>query len=392
MPLVLSDEQQMLRESARGYLAEQAPVAHLRKLRDSKDDIGFSRALWHGFAEMGWAGVLIPEEFGGVGLGYVEAGVLLEEMGRTLAPSPFFSTAVLAASAIGLAGSAQHKSQHLPRVAAGELVAALAIDEGAKHKPSRVALAAVRHANGFRLNGTKTFVVDGHVADLLIVAARTAGGIEDKQGVTLFLVDANAPGLKRERTVMVDSRNAARLSFENVDVTADAVLGEVDEGAPWLERVLSIGRAGLAGELVGSGSEAFDRTVSYLKERRQFGRAIGEFQALQHRAAQVYVDLEMARSAVLKALQTMDENLDGAGPIAAVAKAKAGQAAKLASQEAVQMHGGMGMTDELDIGLFMNASAWHRSCSATCNSMPTGWRECGAIDAQFTDDPGHHGR
>ncbi len=353
MPLVLSDEQQMLRESARGYLAEQAPVAHLRKLRDSKDDIGFSRALWRGFAAMGWAGVLIPEEFGGVGLCYVEAGVLLEEMGRTLAPSPFFSTAVLAASAIGLAGSAQHKAQHLPRVAAGELVAALAIDEGAKHKPSHVALAAARHANGFRLNGTKTFVVDGHVADLLIVAARTAGGIEDKQGVTLFLVDAKTPGLKRERTLMVDSRNSARLSFENVDVTADAVLGEVDEGAPLLERVLSIGRAGLAAELVGSGSEAFDRTVAYLKERRQFGRAIGEFQALAHRAAQVYVDLEMARSAALKALQTMDENLDGAGPIASVAKAKAGQAAKLASQEAVQMHGGMGMTDELDIGLFM---------------------------------------
>jgi alkylation response protein AidB-like acyl-CoA dehydrogenase len=353
MPLVLSDEQQMLRESARGYLAEQAPVAHLRKLRDSKDDIGFSRALWRGFAAMGWAGVLIPEEFGGVGLGYVEAGVLLEEMGRTLAPSPFFSTAVLAASAIGLAGSAQHKSTHLPRVAAGELVASLAIDESAKHKPGHIALAAARHANGFRLNGAKTFVVDGHVADLLIVAARTAGGADEKQGVTLFLVDAKTPGLKRERTLMVDSRNAARLSFENVDVTADAVLGEVDEGAPWLERVLSIGRAGLAAELVGSGSEAFDRTVAYLKERRQFGRAIGEFQALQHRAAQVYVDLEMARSAALKALQTMDENLDGAGPIASVAKAKAGQAAKLASQEAVQMHGGMGMTDELDIGLFM---------------------------------------
>src|SRR5216684_808931 len=334
MPLVLSDEQQMLRESARGYLAEQAPVAHLRKLRDSKDDTGFSRALWRGFAEMGWAGVLIAEEFGGVGLGHVEAGVLLEEMGRTLAPSPFLSTAVVAASAIGLAGSAQHKAQHLPRIAAGELVAA-------------------RHANGFRLNGTKTFVIDGHVADLLIVAARTAGGIEDKQGVTLFLVDAKTPGLARERTIMVDSRNAARLSFENVDVTADAVLGEVDEGAPLLERVLSIGRAGLAAELVGAGSEAFDRTIAYLKERRQFGRAIGEFQALAHRAAQVYVDLEMARSAALKALQTMDENLDGAGPIASVAKAKAGQAAKLASQEAVQMHGGMGMTDELDIGLFM---------------------------------------
>src|SRR2546426_2593436 len=224
MPLVLSDEQQMLRESARGYLAEQAPVAHLRKLRDERDDTGFSRALWRGFAEMGWPGVLIAEEFGGVGLGHVEAGVLLEEMGRTLAPSPFPSTAVVAASAIGLAGSAQHKAQHLPRIAAGELVAALAIDEGAKHKPSRIALAAARHANGFRLNGTKTFVIDGHVADLLIVAARTAGGIKDKQGVTLFLVDAKTPGLARERTIMVDSRNAARLAFENVDVTADAVL------------------------------------------------------------------------------------------------------------------------------------------------------------------------
>ena len=353
MALVLSNEQQMLRESARGFLAERAPVAHLRKLRDTRDETGFSRELWRGFAEMGWAGVLIPEELGGVGLGYVEAGVLLEEMGRTLAPSPFFSTAVVAASAIGLAGSEQHKRQHLPQIAAGKIVAAPAIDEGAKHKPSHIALAARRHANGFRLNGTKTFVVDGHVADLLIVAARTAGGVDDRSGVTLFLIDANAPGVRRELTIMVDSRNAARLAFENVDVTADAVLGEVDEGAPLLERVLSVGRAGLAAELVGAGGEAFDRTVVYLKERRQFGRPIGEFQALQHRAAQVYVDIEMARSAVLKALQTLDQNIDGAGAIAALAKAKAGQAAKLAAQEAVQMHGGMGMTDELDIGLFL---------------------------------------
>jgi alkylation response protein AidB-like acyl-CoA dehydrogenase len=353
MALVLSNEQQMLRESARGFLAERAPVAHLRKLRDTRDETGFSRELWRGFAEMGWAGVLIPEELGGVGLGYVEAGVLLEEMGRTLAPSPFFSTAVVAASAIGLAGSEQHKRQHLPQIAAGKIVAAPAIDEGAKHKPSHIALAARRHANGFRLNGTKTFVVDGHVADLLIVAARTAGGEDDRNGVTLFLIDANAPGVRRERTIMVDSRNAARLAFENVDVTADAVLGEVDEGAPLLERVLSVGRAGLAAELVGAGGEAFDRTVVYLKERRQFGRPIGEFQALQHRAAQVYVDIDMARSAVLKALQTLDQNIDGAGAIAALAKAKAGQAAKLAAQEAVQMHGGMGMTDELDIGLFL---------------------------------------
>jgi acyl-CoA dehydrogenase len=353
MALVLSDEQQMLRDSARGFLAEHAPVAHLRKLRDSGDPLSFSRELWRRFAEMGWAGVLVPEEFGGVGLGHVEAGVLLEEMGRTLAPSPFFSTGVVAASAISRSGSQEHKAEYLPRIAAGELVATLAIDEGAKHKPSRVALSAARHANGFRLNGAKTFVVDGHAADLLIVAARTAGSPDEPKGITLFLVDPKAAGLSRERTTLVDSRSAARLTFENVDVTSDAVLGEVDEGGAVLERVLSIGRAGLAAELVGSGGEAFDRTVGYLKERHQFGRAIGEFQALQHRAAMLYVEIEIARSAVLKALQSLDQNVDAASPIASVAKAKAGQAAKLASQEAVQMHGGMGMTDDLDIGLFM---------------------------------------
>jgi alkylation response protein AidB-like acyl-CoA dehydrogenase len=353
MALVLTEEQEMLRDSARGYLAEHAPVAHLRTVRDGRDATGFSRDLWGGFADMGFAGVLVPEEFGGVGLGHVEAGVLLEEMGRTLTPSPFFATSVLVAGALREAGSAAQQQAHLPRIAAAKLVAALAVDEGAKHRPSRVALSAIRHANGFRLNGSKTFVVDGHVADLIVVAARTAGGIDERNGVTLFLVDAKTTGLGIERTIMVDSRNAARLTFDNVDVTADAVLGEVDDGARLLDRVLAVGRSGLAAELIGCGAEVFGRTVDYLKERKQFGRLIGEFQALQHRAAQAYVDLEIARSAVLKALQTLDQSAEQAGPIAALAKAKAGQAAKLASQEAVQMHGGMGMTDDLDIGLFM---------------------------------------
>jgi alkylation response protein AidB-like acyl-CoA dehydrogenase len=350
---MLSDEQQMLRDSARGFLAAHAPVAHLRGLRDAKDPVGFSRDLWRRFAEMGWAGVVVAEAFGGVGLGYVEAGVLLEEMGRTLTPSPFFSTSVLAASAIGLAGSQAQKARYLPAIAKAELVATLAVDESPKHRPQTIALSAARHANGFRLNGTKAFVVDAHVADLLIVAARTAGSPNDTKGITLFLVDPTTDGLTCARTLLVDSRNAGRVEFTNVDVTADAVLGEVDEGGAVLDRVLSIGRCGLAAELVGAGGEAFDRTVAYLKERRQFGRALGEFQALQHRAAQLYIELELARSMALKALQTLDQNLDGAGPIASAAKAKAWQVAKLASQEAVQMHGGMGMTDELDIGLFL---------------------------------------
>ena len=353
MRLVLSDEQQMLRDSARGLLATHAPVAHQRALRDARDKVGFSRDLWQRFVEMGWAGVVIKEAFGGVGLGYVEAGVLLEEFGRTLTPSPFFSTALLSASAIARAGSAAQQTHHLPAIAKGEILGALAVDEGPKHRPQRIALSAARHANGFRLNGAKTFVVDGHVADLLIVAARTAGQSDDAEGITLFLVDPKTKGLTSTPTLMVDSRHTARLEFANVDVTADAVLGDVDAGGAVLERVLSIGRCGLAAELIGAGAEAYDRTVAYLKERRQFGRAIGEFQALQHRAARLFIELELARSAVLKALQTLDENLDIAGAIASAAKAKAGQAAKLASQEAVQMHGGMGMTDELDIGLFM---------------------------------------
>jgi len=353
MRLVLSDEQQMLRDSARGFLATHAPVAHQRALRDARDKVGFSRDLWQRFVEMGWAGVVIKEAFGGVGLGYVEAGVLLEEFGRTLTPSPFFSTALLSASTLALAGSAAQQAHHLPRIAKGEILGALAVDEGPKHRPQRIALSAARHANGFRLNGAKTFVVDGHVADLLIVAARTAGQSDDAEGITLFLVDPKTKGLTCTPTLMVDSRNTARLEFANVDLTADAVLGDVDAGGAVLERVLSIGRCGLAAELIGAGAEAYDRTVAYLKERRQFGRAIGEFQALQHRAAKLFIELELARSAVLKALQTLDENLDIAGAIASAAKAKAGQAAKLASQEAVQMHGGMGMTDELDIGLFM---------------------------------------
>jgi alkylation response protein AidB-like acyl-CoA dehydrogenase len=353
MSLTLTDEQQLLRDSARGFLSEHAPVAHLRQLRDRSDGTGFSRDLWRQIAEMGWAGVLVPEEFGGVGLGFVEAGIVAEEMGRTLTPSPFLASSILAATALSAGGSAAQKQRLLPKLAEGALVATVAVDEAAKHRPSRIETTAARQANGFRLNGRKTFVVDGHVADVVIVAARTAGARDDARGVTLFLVEREAAGLNAERTIMVDSRNAARLTLENVDVTADAVLGEVDEGGALLERVLTAGRAVLAAELLGAGDEVFRRTVDYLKERRQFGRLIGEFQALQHRAAQLLVETEIARSVVLKALQALDSDPATAGPIAAIAKAKAGQVAKLASQEGVQMHGGMGMTDDLDIGLFM---------------------------------------
>jgi len=353
MALVLTEEQSMLRDSARGLISDKAPVSHLRQLRDSKDATGFSRELWKSFAEMGFSGLLVPEEFGGSGLGCVEAGVVMEEIGRTLMPSPFLSTAVVAASMLSRGGSAAQKSEYLPKISTGHLIAALAVDEGAKHRPLQTELKAARAGNGFKLTGAKALVVDGHVADLLIVAARSGSSAGEAGGITLFLVDPKARGVATERTIMVDSHNAARIDFDDVEVDADQVLGEVDQGFALLEGVLNIGRGAVASEMVGLSEEVFSRTVNYLRERKQFGKPIGEFQALQHRAAQLYIDIEITRAAVLKAQQALDGNFDKAASAVAVAKARAGTTATRAVQEGVQMHGGMGMTDQFDIGFFM---------------------------------------
>lgn len=353
MALVLNEEQSMLRDSARGLISDKAPVAHLRKLRDTKDVDGFSRDLWKTFAEMGFAGLLVPEEFGGSGLGAVEAGVVMEEIGRTLMPSPFLATGVVAATALTRGGSAAQKSEYLARLAKGDLIASLAVDEGAKHRPVKTAMQATRLGNGFRLKGAKAFVVDGHVSDLLIVAARSAGRPGEREGLTLFVVDPKAKGIEIERTAIVDAHNAARIVFNDVEVTADSVLGEIDRGGALLDGILNVGRAAVASEMVGLSEEAFSRTVTYIKERKQFGKLIGEFQALQHRAAHLYTEIEITKAAVLKALQTLDADFGKADAAVAVAKAKAGSTATLAVQEAVQMHGGVGMTDAFDIGFFM---------------------------------------
>lgn len=353
MALLLTEDQAMLRDTARAFIEDKSPVAEMRRLRDSRDADGFSRDLWAEFAAMGFTGILVPEAHGGLGLGMVEAGVVMEELGRQLVLSPFLSSAVLCATALVRGGSDAQQARWLPAITAGQAFGALALEEGGKHRPERTALRAERSGNGFRLSGDKSLVLDGHVADLLVVVARTSGKPGDTAGLTLFVVDAKTDGLATEPAVLVDSRRAARLLLNDVQVDADAVLGEVDGGWGVLEPVLEVGRAAVAAELVGVGGQAFERTVHYLKERRQFGRLIGEFQALQHRAAHLYSELEVARGAVLKALQVLDSDSTRAAPYVAVAKAKAGQASALAVREGVQMHGGMGMTDAFDIGLYM---------------------------------------
>lgn len=352
MALYHSEDQAMLKDSVAPFLAEQAPVAHLRSLRDSNDTTGFSRDLWKRFAEMGLNGILIPEAEGGLGLGHVEAGIVLEEIGRNLTPSPFLSTAVSAVEALKQATPAL-RSHWFPKIIAGDAVIALAIDESAKHRPAATTLAATRAGNGFSLSGKKQFVLHGHVADLLLVAARTSGEPGDEAGITLFAVPRDAQGVSVTSDRLVDSSLAARIEFDAVAVDGDAVIGAVDGGWAVLTALLDAGRAGAAAEMVGVASGAMDLTTTYLKQRKQFGKLIGEFQALQHRAAHLYGEVETARSLARKAQVLLDDGDPRGAMFVAAAKAKSGKACNLAVREGVQMHGGIGMTDEYDIGLYM---------------------------------------
>ncbi|MFN3389585.1 MAG: acyl-CoA dehydrogenase family protein [Allosphingosinicella sp.] len=345
MPLYLTDDQAMLRDTARAFMGDEGAIAaQLRKYRDMGCKDGFGHALWKQFGEMGFTGILVDEADGGMGMGHVEAGIVLEEIGRNLTPSPFLITAVAAVEA--LKGTAL-RERWLPGILAGETVAALAVDEGPKHRPEAIAMTAERAGNGFRLTGTKCFVVQGASADLILVAARA------EEGLTLFAVEKEAQGLEVEGVRLADASIGARIDFAGVEVDADAVIGEVGRGEEVLKRVLNAARAGAASELVGVASGAMAMTVDYLKQRKQFGKLIGEFQALQHRAAHLYSELEIARAATLKAQQLLDEGSEEAEAMVSVAKAKAGRVSALAVQEGVQMHGGIGMTDEYDIGLYM---------------------------------------
>ena len=372
---VLSEEQTMIRDGAKSWVQEKSPVTAFRKLRDSGNPDGFDRAAWKEMAEMGWAGILIPEEFGGTGLGYLTLGLVLEETGRTLTASPLVSTALTATTALLLGGNDAQKKKYLPQIAEGKLIVTVAVDEGPHHAPEKIALKAEKSGSGYKLNGKKNFVLDGGVADLIIVAARTSGKPGDKNGITLFLVDGKANGLSREKLKTVDSRGVANLTFANVEVGADAILGSADQGDGLLEAILDRARAGLAAEMLGHAMQSFDVTLDYLKTRVQFGQVIGTFQALQHRAAKMFTDLELARSCVEGALQAIDRDANDVAQLASLAKAKVGDLVHLVSNEMVQMHGGIGMTDAHDAGLYLKraraqeatfgGSSFHRDRYAT---------------------------
>ena len=350
---VLTEEQSLLKDSARTWTQEKSPVSAFRKMRDSGAPLGYDPAAFAEMAEMGWTGVIIPEEYGGSDFGYLGLGLILEETGRTLTASPILASALAAASAVILGGSAAQKQAWLPKIAAGEIVATLAVDEGPHHAPAKVALTAKKSGAGWTLNGAKTFVLEGMAAGLYVVSARTSGGGDDAEGISLVLVPADAKGVTRHALKLADSRGAANVTFSGVEVGAEALLGEESKGAPLLEKTLDRARAGLAAEMLGSASQAFETTLDYLKTRVQFGQVIGSFQALQHRAAKMFTDLELSRSCVEAALAAIDNDSPDVPELVSLAKAKMGDTLHLVSNEMVQMHGGIGMTDAHDAGLYL---------------------------------------
>jgi len=332
MTFTLNEEQQLLKDSARDFFREQAPVTRLRKHRDEKKN-GRDPELWREIAGLGFAGVIVPEEYGGAGLGYVALGAVLEETGRTLVASPLHSSALVGASALILAGTDAQKQEWLPKIASGEVIATLAVDEGAHHAPGKSKL----KFEGGKLTGAKQYVADGHIADLIIVAGANA----------LYLVKGDAAGLTRRELITADSRGAADLTFEATSAE------KMNGGADVIDAILDRARIGLAAEMVGQASEAFEITSEYLKTRKQFGQVIGGFQALQHRAAKLFTDLELTRSCVLAALDALDRSANTIAEYASLAKARASETVHLATNETVQLHGGIGMTDEHDAGLYL---------------------------------------
>lgn len=353
MPLVLNEEQSQLKSTAEQFFRSKSPVSALRALRDKHDIDGFSRPLWREIVALGWPGASLPERYGGLGLGFTELGVVLQAGGRTLVASPFLSSVVLSASGILLGGNEMQKSALLPRIACGDLLVSLALQEGPHHNPCAIATTATTHTNGYLLNGCKVHVIDGHVADQFIVAVRTAGIRGDEQGISLFLVNRAKRGVAVARRTMVDSRNMAEVRLQDVEVSRADLLGELHHGYGLLTQILDRGNIALAAEMLGALQAAFDRTLDYLKQREQFGQLIGSFQALQHRAAKMFCEIELSRSVVLKALQAVDDDADNISVMASLAKVQVAETFRLVSDESIQMFGGIGMTDEEDIGFYL---------------------------------------
>jgi acyl-CoA dehydrogenase len=354
MRLVLDDDQRMLERPAREFAASTRGVSRLRTMRDTDDPLGFSVEVWRKIAELGWTAIPFPEEHGGLNLGLAEAVVVTEALGRELSPEPYIGTVFLAGGVLLRAGTAAQRERLLAPLIAGKRHVALAYAERDMRFDLRpIATRAEKRGSGFVIDGTKEQVLGGPGAEDFVVAARTSGDAGGAGGLSLFVLPSGTAGLEVVRQQRVDGASVARLTLSKVEIPASSLVGELDRGAEPLEQSIDAATVALSGEMLGSMSEAFDRTLRYLKERVQFDVVIGSFQALKHRAARMFIEIELTRSAVMAAARAVDEGAPEARQLVSVAKARASDAFLLVANEAIQMHGGIGMTDEHDIGFFL---------------------------------------
>ena len=353
MKLVLSEEEQFLKDTAKNFAEERSPISHFRSLRDANDPQLWDKDIWSEMVKLGWPGILIPEEFGGSNFGVTGIGVILQECAKTLTPSPLFATGVLGAFALTQYGSEAQKKNFLPKIVNGEITTALAIDESSHHDPNKTVMTAIKSKSGYTLNGKKIFVIDGASANLFIVLARTSGSKGDSTGLSLFLVDSGSSDIEIVKLDMADSRNYANIVFNNVNVESSSLLGDLETAGETVESILDIGRIAMSAEMLGNAESAFDITLNYLKQRKQFGALIGSFQALQHRAAEMFCEIELTKSSVMAAMRAADESSNELQRLSSLSKTIAGETLHLVSNESIQMHGGIGVTDEYDIGFFL---------------------------------------
>ncbi|MEK9892954.1 MAG: acyl-CoA dehydrogenase family protein [Pseudomonadales bacterium] len=376
---LLSEEQTLIKDQAVSWVRDESPVTQFRAMRDSGAPLGFFPDTWTAMVNMGWTGMLVPEAYGGSGLGHLTFGLVLEQLGRHLTASPLFASALVGASALMKAGSEAQKTSLLPKIADGSAVVSLALEERTRHHPEATALLAERSDDGFTLSGEKTFVMEGMAATHFVVVARTEGAAGSLEGLSLFLVDADVDGLSRSSLSTMDSRGYANLRFERVEVREDQLLGTLHQAGGALSWILDVARAGLAMEMLGTAAHAFDMTLDYLKTRKQFGQVIGSFQALGHRASGLYTEMELTRSCVEAALQSLDAESDERESLVALAKAKASAFLHEMSNQLIQIHGGIGMTDEFDAGFYLKRArvleiafgnvAYHKDRYATLNGF-----------------------
>ena len=353
MKLILTEEEQFLKDTAKSFAEERSPITHFRSLRDMSDTMLWDKNIWNEMSKLGWPGIMIPEEFGGSNFGLSGICVVLQECAKTLTPSPLFASGVLGAYAINNYGTKEQKEKYLPLIASGELTTSVAVDESSHHNPYDTLLIAKKSSDEYILSGKKNFVIDGTSSDLLIVLARTSGKKGDLTGLTLFLVDPTNEGIDRIKLEMADSRNYANIIFDNVKISSKNILGDIEAGGEAIDDVLDIGRIAMSAEMLGNSEAAFETTLDYLKQRKQFGVLIGSFQALQHRAAEMFCEIELTKSSVIAAMRAADERSNDVQRLSSLAKTVAGETLHLVSNEAIQMHGGIGVTDEYDIGFFL---------------------------------------